>query len=161
MPVHRHVHDKMGSVYGFRAELDAWMRSRNLRAAQDTGRWVTTMGTLSFRSRLVFIVGVLFVCHPRPSQSTTPVWRLNFDLRDFFALRRKLRRSGRAQFPLTNEGSAHRPAGGSPRIVKPAWQSLFRPRSQTAPPLVGGGNPTQASRANFPTDRTDRRCVSH
>ena len=24
MPVHRHVHDKQGSVYGFRSELDAW-----------------------------------------------------------------------------------------------------------------------------------------
>ena len=31
MPVHRHLHDKLGSVYGFRAELDAWYQSRNLR----------------------------------------------------------------------------------------------------------------------------------
>jgi len=30
MPVHRHVHDKKGSVYAFRTELDAWARSRNL-----------------------------------------------------------------------------------------------------------------------------------
>ncbi len=30
MPVHRHVHDKMGSVYAFRADLDAWAQSRNL-----------------------------------------------------------------------------------------------------------------------------------
>ncbi len=30
MPVHRHVHDKMGSVYAFRTELEAWSRSRNL-----------------------------------------------------------------------------------------------------------------------------------
>ncbi|HTB89812.1 MAG TPA: hypothetical protein VK743_17735 [Steroidobacteraceae bacterium] len=29
MPVHRHVHDKMGSVYAFQAELDAWMRARS------------------------------------------------------------------------------------------------------------------------------------
>jgi hypothetical protein len=35
MPVHRHLHDRMGSVYAFRAELDTWTRSRNLRAAQD------------------------------------------------------------------------------------------------------------------------------
>jgi Tol biopolymer transport system component len=28
MPVHRHVHDKRGSVYAFRSELDAWMRNR-------------------------------------------------------------------------------------------------------------------------------------
>jgi Tol biopolymer transport system component len=30
MPVHRHLHDRMGSVYASRAELDAWVRGRNL-----------------------------------------------------------------------------------------------------------------------------------
>ncbi len=28
MPVHRHVHDKQGSVYAFRSELDAWLEIR-------------------------------------------------------------------------------------------------------------------------------------
>src|SRR5688572_31744477 len=28
MPVHRHVHDKRGSVYAFRSELDAWIEDR-------------------------------------------------------------------------------------------------------------------------------------
>src|SRR5271156_5371361 len=37
MPVHRHLHDRMGSVYASRAELDAWTRSRNLSAAQENG----------------------------------------------------------------------------------------------------------------------------
>ena len=37
MPVHRHLHDRMGSVYASRAELDAWMRSRNLRGGQENG----------------------------------------------------------------------------------------------------------------------------
>ncbi|HKS67779.1 MAG TPA: hypothetical protein VJR26_11110 [Candidatus Acidoferrales bacterium] len=32
MPVHRHLHDKAGSVYAFRGELDAWTRSRNVRS---------------------------------------------------------------------------------------------------------------------------------
>src|SRR4029077_8062555 len=31
MPVHRHQHDRMGSVYAFRSELDAWVQSRRLR----------------------------------------------------------------------------------------------------------------------------------
>src|SRR5688572_21875810 len=35
MPVHRHVHDKIGSVYAFRAELDAWAQSRNLGLAAE------------------------------------------------------------------------------------------------------------------------------
>ncbi len=37
MPVHRHVHDKMGSVYASRVELDAWARGRNLPAAPENG----------------------------------------------------------------------------------------------------------------------------
>ena len=34
MPVHRHVHDKRGSVYALTEELDAWMQSRRLRDAE-------------------------------------------------------------------------------------------------------------------------------
>ncbi len=37
MPVHRHLHDKMGSVFASRAELDAWARGRNLRAPLENG----------------------------------------------------------------------------------------------------------------------------
>jgi Tol biopolymer transport system component len=37
MPVHRHVHDKLGSVYAFREELDAWARGRNLPATLENG----------------------------------------------------------------------------------------------------------------------------
>jgi hypothetical protein len=38
MPVHRHLHDKIGSVYASRAELDAWMAGRILRTEQETGK---------------------------------------------------------------------------------------------------------------------------
>src|SRR6202162_6358482 len=31
MPVHRHQHDKAGSVYAFSSELEAWSQSRRLR----------------------------------------------------------------------------------------------------------------------------------
>jgi Tol biopolymer transport system component len=37
MPVHRHVHEKRGSVYALPEELDAWMRSRSLRTAPGEG----------------------------------------------------------------------------------------------------------------------------
>src|SRR3954447_7817332 len=33
MPVHRHLHDKIGSVYAFRTELDVWARSRSLKGS--------------------------------------------------------------------------------------------------------------------------------
>jgi Tol biopolymer transport system component len=35
MPAHRHVHDKLGSVYAFRSELDAWSRNRRLTTATE------------------------------------------------------------------------------------------------------------------------------
>jgi Tol biopolymer transport system component len=36
MPVHRHLHDRMGSVYASRVELEAWARSRNLPASLES-----------------------------------------------------------------------------------------------------------------------------
>ena len=35
MPVHRHLHDRIGTVYASRAELDVWVRGRNLRAQEN------------------------------------------------------------------------------------------------------------------------------
>jgi Tol biopolymer transport system component len=40
MPVHRHVHDKQGSVYAFRSELDAWWESRRSKLP-DSGETVS------------------------------------------------------------------------------------------------------------------------
>jgi len=37
MPVHRHVHDSVGSVYAFRTELDRWVQSRKPNTAEETG----------------------------------------------------------------------------------------------------------------------------
>jgi Tol biopolymer transport system component len=36
MPVHRHLHDKQGSVYAFRSELDAWGKGRRAEVPRDT-----------------------------------------------------------------------------------------------------------------------------
>jgi len=35
MPVHRHLHDKQGSVYAFRSELDVWWEGRRARLASE------------------------------------------------------------------------------------------------------------------------------
>jgi len=35
MPIHRHVHDKRGSVYTFSSELDAWLQTRKLRLEEE------------------------------------------------------------------------------------------------------------------------------
>lgn len=35
MPVHRHLHDKLGSVFAFRSQLDAWWESRRTQLTQE------------------------------------------------------------------------------------------------------------------------------
>jgi Tol biopolymer transport system component len=35
MPIHRHLHDKQGSVFAFRSELDAWWVSRHMRLTEE------------------------------------------------------------------------------------------------------------------------------
>jgi len=35
MPVHRHLHDKLGSVFAFRSELDAWWETRRARLTKE------------------------------------------------------------------------------------------------------------------------------
>ena len=42
LPVHRHLHDKLGSAYAFRSELDAWSKSRRLRHEQKNDRAMDT-----------------------------------------------------------------------------------------------------------------------
>jgi TolB-like protein/Tfp pilus assembly protein PilF len=42
LPVHRHLHDKLGSAYAFRSELDAWSQSRRLRHEQKNDRAMET-----------------------------------------------------------------------------------------------------------------------
>jgi hypothetical protein len=66
MPVHRHLHDKMGSVYAFRTELDVWVRSRRPRASQEieTAGVPTApagserLATSTFRATRTFVLGL-------------------------------------------------------------------------------------------------------
>jgi TolB-like protein/Tfp pilus assembly protein PilF len=45
MPVHRHLHDRMGSVYAFTSELDAWQQSRKLSLEEEQGGKAPLDGT--------------------------------------------------------------------------------------------------------------------
>jgi len=59
MPVHRHLHDKIGSVYASRSELEAWARSRKIAATRAAGsdgagiRSAESGSTLRVRWRLL------------------------------------------------------------------------------------------------------------
>ena len=65
MPVRRHQHDKLGSVYAFRSELDAWARGRGARLAQQEAaepRQTAAEQVVSPPSRLVLagiVLGLL------------------------------------------------------------------------------------------------------
>jgi Tol biopolymer transport system component len=90
MPVHRHLHDKRGSVYASRAELDAWARSRNLRATQQSGNnasvsnsaallprsafWTSFTGRKSLLT-LTVVVAALGIAALRWVQKTDYFWR--------------------------------------------------------------------------------------
>ncbi len=90
MPVHRHQHHRMGSVYASRAELDAWARSRNLRAAPANGNAPTLpdspqpplsaaptsqSGRRKFVPWLVAAAAALIVAASLWLQSTERFWR--------------------------------------------------------------------------------------
>jgi pentatricopeptide repeat protein len=95
MPVHRHVHDRMGSVYAFRTDLDEWARRRSLRAAEESAADTASptpvaqppspansISQYRFRSALplaalvlALAVGAIWLAHKRSSSqlaSTTP-----------------------------------------------------------------------------------------
>lgn len=64
MPVHRHQHGKLGSVYAFRSELDAWRRGRRPHAPEEGPSRAQTRGPraltarAAWRSRVAVFLGV-------------------------------------------------------------------------------------------------------
>ncbi|MGH9481347.1 MAG: hypothetical protein ACRD1L_04580, partial [Terriglobales bacterium] len=57
MPVHRHVHAKIGSVYAFRSELDGWVRNRKIEPDQESrydGSSSEVAAPTQPRQRLIF-----------------------------------------------------------------------------------------------------------
>jgi TolB-like protein/Flp pilus assembly protein TadD len=95
MPVHRHLHDKRGSVYAVPEELDAWRRTRGARADKPPDKSdgearisekVSSANTAS-RSRLwtplaltllIVVVGAAYMAfrHRLPSQPPAPIHSL-------------------------------------------------------------------------------------
>jgi hypothetical protein len=66
MPVHRHQHARIGSVYAFIAELDAWSQGRRLRleegeeercAEPPADEEVGAQPTATSRTRFLLVVG--------------------------------------------------------------------------------------------------------
>src|SRR6476660_5697683 len=51
MPVHRHLHDKAGSVYAYSSELDAWQKNRKPQLEELTQEQKTEPPVETFGSR--------------------------------------------------------------------------------------------------------------
>jgi Tol biopolymer transport system component len=90
MPIHRHLHDRMGSIYAFRADLDTWAHGRNLQAAQENEREVSSpnppaplprpaksrfLTRWRFVSPLAAGLAALAICASLWFQSTEYLWR--------------------------------------------------------------------------------------
>jgi TolB-like protein/Tfp pilus assembly protein PilF len=73
LPIHRHRHDKLGSVYAYRSEIDAWRRSRRLRveAQAERGRAPTADDERSAQ-RPVFDAGSISL---EPAVRAQPAWQ--------------------------------------------------------------------------------------
>lgn len=91
MPVHRHAHRKLGSVYAFRSELDAWWRARSTgREDSEVGEAAPASDTDSPRipirhvrkvpawlvwagpAVLVLLLGAAFLLSGRPGKAARP-----------------------------------------------------------------------------------------
>ncbi len=79
MPVHRHLHDKLGSVYAFRAELDAWAATRKPQADIEDTPLAQPVASESAAapsvSRRLFAVSLLTAAALASAAALT-VWRL-------------------------------------------------------------------------------------
>ena len=86
MPVHRHLHDKLGSVYAFRSELDAWMNARKTAPAIDPGpeapvpsaRRPAVLIGLAVAAVLLLAGVALWQTRPAASPSANPLERAEF-----------------------------------------------------------------------------------
>ena len=94
MPVHRHVHDKLGSVYAFRSELDVWWHGRRSHLAHQqteeppevakprrlvlTGVFVASVAVIL--AAVVWFLGPFRAADQRGGQSTQSVNREAQDL---------------------------------------------------------------------------------
>jgi TRAP transporter TAXI family solute receptor len=59
LPVHRHHHEKLGSVYGYSSELDAWAEGRRQRAEQRQGQRLGRQRAIWFAIVSVLVVTVV------------------------------------------------------------------------------------------------------
>jgi Tol biopolymer transport system component len=77
LPVHRHLHNKLGSVWAHRSEIDAWWRERQGQLERQpepsTPPWVRFRWAAVAMGAAVLVAGILWAVHNRlRPEATTP-----------------------------------------------------------------------------------------
>ncbi len=142
MPVHRHVHDKVGSVYAFRAELDAWAGTRKAGGERSPGprgprRWVIgwVAATLLLAATLAILAVRRAPTSPNPLEAARFLQLTDFDgIEQAAALSRDGRfaafqsdRDGRMDVWVTQVGSGefrNLTRGTAPELTNPSIRTL-------------------------------------
>ena len=81
LPVHRHLHSKSGSVYGYKAELDEWWISRGEQIDQrgpgnEPSRIPASRLTWIVASAVIVVLGVSTIAWLAMRRPSAPVWSL-------------------------------------------------------------------------------------
>jgi Tol biopolymer transport system component len=147
MPVHRHVHDKAGSVYAFRTDLDAWARGRSLALVAEgvkgeaTPRRAPGVWALIATGAVLAAALMVWQFQKRDGSSESPLADVHFaQLTDFdgieaaAALSRDGRfaaflsdRDGQMDVWVTQVGTGqfyNLTRGGTPELVNPSVRTL-------------------------------------
>ncbi len=141
MPVHRHLHGKLGSVYAFRADLDAWSRSRSVAAAGAPRRSSAAAWFLVGAGAVLAISLAVWRLPPREAARANPLADARFvQLTDFDGIEQAAAispdgrfvafqsdRDGRMDVWVTQVGTGrffNLTRGGAPEIVNPSVRTL-------------------------------------
>ncbi len=86
MPVHRHVHDKLGSVYAYRSELDSWLERRAPAVSSESAatsaprrRFIPT-GAIAVALALVAVAAIWWRVTPGDSDAVSLLDRARFEM---------------------------------------------------------------------------------
>ncbi len=102
LPAHRHLHDKQGSIYAYRSEIDAWLANRSIALGNNMPGWFRlfsehrkTVAGLAGAVTLFLLVGL--VAWMDIGSSSNPEG-LNFQQRDWVLIADFENRTGEAVF---------------------------------------------------------------
>jgi len=117
LPVHRHLHDKQGTVYAYRSEIDTWLANRSVALENDRPGWLrffsenrkTVVGVTGGVTLLLLVVLVAWMeIGPSPNPEG-----LSFQERDWVLIADFENRTGESVFDGVLESALRREIANS------------------------------------------------